>query len=357
MKKIIIIIFCLLNIFFCNDNLKMKKKYPGYDALVGDMILADAKHFLSNESKLSRYIEETESVFSRLDKIEFDKNSKSVFLLSTFGEIIKIDQHGNPLLKIEVHGQGPGEMTLPMDIKIRNNKLYVLDNGNNKVLIFDLFGKWEKDVVFHDLLALTFEVDSLGLIIIPKIILQKDSSEPLFICFNEQGQVVREISKNSYIDEDVVSIPTRPILSMTPNSNLLLTLKVQGRFYLFNLKGELLQIFSIQSGPEWSQSIEREEDMAKHSKYGKGWPHRVVNVAFNSCGNIFATWGGKFKGRNSIVMIYDHEGNFIGRLFGNDKFPYPPTCFTLENDSIAWLFGSHAYLLARCKIQSDNKER
>ncbi len=359
MKKLLLINLTLLTLFFsCDQNPQYEKKQPGNKAMAGDMILADSENLLDDETKLSRYIEETESVFSRLDKIEFDKNSKTVFLLSTQGEIIKIDQHGNPLLKIKTHGKGPGEMTLPMEIKVRNNKLYVLDNGSNKVLIFDLFGKWEKDVVFHDLLALTFEVDSSGLIIIPKIFFQKESSEPLFIFFNEQGQVVREISKNSYIDEDVVATPMRPILSMTPNSNLLLTFKIQGRFYLFNLNGELLQTFSIQGGPEWTQSEEQEKELAKDPILGgHSWPHRVVDISFNSCGNIFASWGGKFRGRNSIIMIYDREGHFIGRLFGNDQFPYPPTCFTLENDSIAWLHSSEKYMFARCKIQADNKER
>lgn len=355
MKKITTITFILLAQFFaCDWEFREDKKRPGNKPLAGDRVLADCEFYLNEESALSGYLEETESDLSFLRKIAIEKASQTIFLLSNFGEIYKIDRDGKPLLKIESQGQGPGEMALPFDMKIRHNQLYVHDQGNNKILIFDLNGNWIKDVVIHDLLVQSFEVDPELRLIIPKIDLAKNTELPLFVFYNEAGQVVQEISKNRDLEEDFSTIPIRPILTLLPNSNLLLTFKIQGRCYLFAPDGSLLQRFSIQGGPEWSQSVEFEKEMEKNSKYGKSYPWRVENVDFDSQGNIYASWGGKFKDKPSIVMIYDQTGNFLGRLFGNANFPYPPTCFALESDSVIWLHSQEKYTFGRCKIRSES---
>jgi len=357
MKKIIFFTFVVYIITLsCAKKVNNPNKQPGNDTLAGDLVIDESKFFLSGESKLSEYIEETESVFSSFRKIEIEKTSKNVFLLSNYGEIYKMDINGNPLFKIQAHGQGPGEMAFPIDIKVRNKKLYVQDEENNKILIFDLNGNWIKDVVIHDLVVQSFEVDRESHLIIPKVERKKNSDTPLFVFYNDEGQVVHKISKNSDLEEDFSTIPIRPILSLSPNFNLLLTFKIQGRFYLFAPDGALLQIFSIQGGPEWSQSVERQKIIDKETN-GRSWPWRVENVGFDSHGNIYATWGGSFKDKKSIVMIYNQHGNFIGRLFGNDWFPFPPTCFAIESDSIFWIHSFEKFLLARVKIQSNNLER
>jgi len=322
---------------------------PGNKFLYSDMVISSSKHFLKEETDFSVYIEETISVFSKIEALTV-ADSENLFLLSTFGEIIKINNKGKPLLKIESYGQGPGEMMMPLDIKVRNNKLYIMDIGNNKIVIYNLSGSWLNDVVIHDVNLKTFEVNSNENIIVPVLSFLKNSKIPLFIIYNDKGEVVDKISKNNFIKEDIIQTPPRLLLFLTPNSYLLLVFEIQGVFYLFNFEGELVSKFDIHGGPEWKQSVEFEKRLEKNSKYGKSWPHRVENVSFDSNGNIYATWGGNFKGQKSIIMIYDSEGCFVGRLYGNEDFPYAPTCFELENDSTAWIYSREMYTFAKCKI-------
>ena len=76
--------------------------------------------------------------------VDFDilpKNDIGFFLDQIYGMIFKVELSSGKLLKtISSKGQGPGELHFPVNLRVSNNKIFVLDNGFNGIIIFDLEG-------------------------------------------------------------------------------------------------------------------------------------------------------------------------------------------------------------------------
>lgn len=88
--------------------------------------------------------------FSKLTSVTVDPEGKRVFAVDLGG--VSSDQHrvrvfdaltGEHLQDIGRRGNGPGEFNLPRDLAIGlNGRLYVVDGGNFRVVIFDREGKY-----------------------------------------------------------------------------------------------------------------------------------------------------------------------------------------------------------------------
>lgn len=91
-----------------------------------------------------------EKWFSRLSSVTVDPAGKKVYGVDIGG--VSSDQHrvrvfnavtGQHLMDIGRRGNGPGEFNLPRDLAIGlDGRLYVVDGGNFRVLVFDRDGKY-----------------------------------------------------------------------------------------------------------------------------------------------------------------------------------------------------------------------
>jgi len=71
------------------------------------------------------------------------------FLDKKYGTIFKVKENTGKLIKtISSKGQGPGEIQIGMNIRVRGNKIFVLDRGFNGIKIFDTEGKIIKEIKF-----------------------------------------------------------------------------------------------------------------------------------------------------------------------------------------------------------------
>ena len=109
----------------------------GSSSAVEKIIFKDGVNF---EQKLS----DNDVFFKNCSDFEIlPLNNIGFFLDEEYGMIFKVELSSGKLLKtISSKGQGPGELHIPISLRVRNNMIFVLDNGFNGIKIFDLEGKF-----------------------------------------------------------------------------------------------------------------------------------------------------------------------------------------------------------------------
>jgi len=339
--------FALVLILSCHQDRPNHSMRPNDRFMKDDMEIVSCRDILL----LNDTIKSIDPLsFQSLREIAIQANSKYLFLLSKNGEVFKVDKFGKLIYKISNYGQGPGEMSLPIMLKHRNGKLYVLDRGNRKIVIFSDSGKWIEDITLGGNSAESFEVNSDDEIIVPQIIPIEGSQEPLFQVLDHKGSIIRKYSNNRYINEDFVAAYPRPALFITPDDCIFLVLRIHGTFYKFSKTGELIFKSDICGGQEWDESIDAEIAFQK-SLNVSSHQLRLNDLFFGENGNIYASWGGKFKSKQTLAIIYNSRGMFIGRVFQNNLFANIPTLYTLSGDSSFWIYNDDENRLAECTIR------
>jgi hypothetical protein len=314
-----------------------------------DMEITSCRNILQENLEDLEHINKKMVSFQALHEIAVVPDSSLLYLLSDEHEILKIDGKGNLQFKIKKYGQGPGEMILPISLKYRNQKLYVLDHANQKISLFSSTGEWLRDIVIHDNVAETFDVDINGNILLPRVISVEGSENPLFFLYSQDGKFIRSFSSNKYLSDDFIAKPPRPILYISPDNYIVLGFRIHGSFYKFSPEGDLLSKSDICNGEEWKTSVKDEIAFNKRMNT-TSYQLRLNDIFFMSNGNILVSWGGNFKNRKSMAIIYNAKGNFIGRLFKSTHFPYPCTVYNQMNDSTFCIFSEEKYLLVECRI-------
>jgi len=119
--------------------------------------------------------------------LTYNQEAGHLYLLNRENEIYKLDRQGRLAGKIVRPGHGPGEMDLPLQLKYRNNKLYVLDYNNNKFIVFDNHERWLQDIALHFGPIFSFEVTAKNEIILPRIIPVEGTTESQFLFIGHDG--------------------------------------------------------------------------------------------------------------------------------------------------------------------------
>lgn len=118
-------------------------------------------------------IEKSDTFIKRMEDIEWYKDS--LYMLdSNNGQIIEIDVHnGNRIRTISQKGQGPGDLMTPCRIRVRNQKIFVLDEGNLTLKIFslsgDLIGQIKSNAFNNPFYYKTFDVNNSDEVFFPEI--------------------------------------------------------------------------------------------------------------------------------------------------------------------------------------------
>lgn len=132
-------------------------------------------------------------------------------------------------------GQGPNEFIDAHELKIKNNKLYVYDNGNNKMSIFDLTGELLKSFRVPCILR-SFSVNSKG-----HIFGTSPSETGIVKVFSEEGEQLNsfgELIKDS--DLYLSRILSESIIEIDDKDNVYLILMQSPYMRKYTDNGDLI---------------------------------------------------------------------------------------------------------------------
>jgi hypothetical protein len=270
------------------------------------IVTLQEKDVFSFESKLDE-----NEVFLR-NVFGFDYDDRHVYYLENhLCTIYKVRLDTFQLVKmISSRGQGPGELSIPLDLCCKNGKLYVADIGIGGIKIFDTEGKFLKQL---KIAGLSFGIGATLKYIIDvndenEIYVRSTSpvNDTLISVYNINGQRLRGIIP-------AARAPQRKYLSTLSKNLLIFTLNNSGHIIVLFTKEGKLQKYDKQGKLLWSRNIlkelpenERNEESIKRIGVGG------IKVTYNFLGlavlednRIFAS--GRFTG-----MLLSDEGKVIG---------------------------------------------
>jgi len=114
-------------------------------------IHADVVFSLKEDLSIGEKERKEKNMFYLLTDMEAD-SSGNIYVLDSEDANIKVyDQKGRFLRVFSRKGQGPGQLSNPIDIYIDDKDLiYVCDSGNNRISIFNEQGGFVRHINFHD---------------------------------------------------------------------------------------------------------------------------------------------------------------------------------------------------------------
>lgn len=138
-KKIMKLVFILLGVYACDTASHTKNDYPTvYDIQFKDD--ADSISLSKQIEKIDCLVLEnakSSEIFS-LDKIKFENNL--IYIADYHGsKIVAYDMSGKYMFNIDKKGSGPGEYLEIKSFTVDEHFIYVLDNYNHKIFIYDCF--------------------------------------------------------------------------------------------------------------------------------------------------------------------------------------------------------------------------
>ena len=340
-------LICCLSFSNCEKTSDRKSK-PIDSVSCGDKKITYVKFVFGGD--LGKSNEATYSPIADIRAIAVQRNDDYAIILDNNHAISKINSNGDLIFQYKLFGQGPAELRDPTDIKIRNNNIFVLDQGNNKIAVFSLNGKWEMDINIHDTALITFDVDEKKNIFSPKIS-GGYSNDCLFVQFDSLGNKINEFGSYQDITEQLTQ-PIFPALFYTPNKTILLVVRADGYIYQFNQSGALLNKFDIRNGPEWEKWLEVDANFKK--RFGKGGGAQLLKIDaldFDSNSNIYIQARHDCEKKETVAFIFDKSGCFSGRIFGSDLFRYKHSLIGIQNDSTIWIYSQPSSVLAQCRFR------
>jgi hypothetical protein len=167
-----------------------------------------------------------------------------VFVLDTkWRHIYQFDSDGNYLRTIGRKGQGPGEFMTPFCICTSENRLFVIDNGNRNIQVFDINGKLIKSTKtsksYWDL-----ETDANGHLLAAST--SSVSNEPFLIdVFTEDAQYVKSIIKPN-LNLPIKRQMTKSIhLAVNSKGEIFIAYENIPFVYKYNSEGDLIDQWKI----------------------------------------------------------------------------------------------------------------
>ena len=133
---------------------------------------------------------EPHKTFYRIGPILSDEVG-NIYICEFFdGHIRKFDKNGNYLLAIARKGQGPGELAMPMDMKLDcNGNLNVLELGNRRISVFSPEGKYlGSNKIAIRIGSAKFAIDNLNSIYISS---WDEESDKIIHNYSSEGKLLR----------------------------------------------------------------------------------------------------------------------------------------------------------------------
>ena len=199
---------------------------------------------------VSRFIildDDEDAIFSDLSKVMCD--GERIFILDgNLSTIHVFSMSGKQLGKIDNIGQGPGEYVRLRDFDVKDNKIYLYDDMNRRILCYNLSDYKYEESVQTSFFARAFSLLENGNIL---FVLPKDQGHKQVVVTDPNCNIMSE-----YIDfeEDDLDNQTRYSLLQKTGRGLVYSKPLQNDVYIFSSRdGHLLEeyLFLI-DGKEFS---------------------------------------------------------------------------------------------------------
>jgi len=156
----------------------------------------DKKSYIVKKEKIINFgnkLENNNLFLKWCISIAHDKDS-FYFLDKKLKRVFRVERKTGKLINsISRPGQGPGELQIPSDMRVINERVYILDRGFKGLKIFNIFGKLEKEFKTRGGLGLnpSFDVDKNGHIYVKEVY-----SEGMFISiYSSSGNFMKKFIK------------------------------------------------------------------------------------------------------------------------------------------------------------------
>jgi len=310
---------------------------PHNDILKSDLKIVSEKNLIGENSILIDLLIDKNINLNELSDLYYSKHNESLFLLFRNGSVVEIKNDQEFEVLIRATGSGPGEMRHAESFKVTEKNIYILDYNLNKILIYDIYGNHEKDVIIAKGVGRSFEVLESGNIL---ILNYSRIDNVLFYVFDESGTVIDNFGKNDFVHQIVDNVDGIPTLKVNKSNNskdFIISSEATGEAIIFDMSNNTTrEEFSIQFGPEWERIYEIEKEAHQNGIYG--YFNKINGIDFFSNNDMLVSWGGPISDKITIAMIFDSNGVFKNRIFGTHNIKNMADLISIKNDSTFYMY-------------------
>jgi DNA-binding beta-propeller fold protein YncE len=262
--------------------------------------------FPGGEEDRESHLEEVLSIGSLEDDLLFQwvgvavDRDKTIFVSDTMDySLKKFSPKGKLLKKTGRKGQGPGEFLAPRYLDSTEKFIYVSDQYNPKIQVFDKNLNYEYSIPISVPVS-DFSVLPTGNIAVATLSALK--SGRIFI-FNSSGKIVHEIQ---YSDEKSPLLMDMVNFEFDKQNNL---------YFVYNYKDKIEKI-DTDGKKLWSKKLLGVKKVKKEKISSFILPSRLIykDIALDSAGKIFVLGGSYSKNPSRDIYVLSSDGDLLTTL-------------------------------------------
>lgn len=179
------------------------------------------------------------------DSMAFDKAGNIYVTDTKENAIHKFDSMGKYLARIGKPGQGPGDLSIPRQIRVFDDEFVVFDAGNSRLQYFDLLGEFRKAVrlpgFYHDM-----EIIKDGSIIGECANIGPGQSDPSIAVYSPEGKIIRSFGSPIEFKYDG-SVMNRSLIVINSQKEIIQIFTYLALIRRYSSDGKLLQEKSLET--------------------------------------------------------------------------------------------------------------